>query len=247
MLKKEIIINGLKVNYLLSDNFQAERAIIFLPGWNSPADIFCGQVSTDNLLALNLPGFFGSEKPTTVWGTSNYSLFLAEFLKKLTVKNPILVGHSFGGAVALRYAASGHQVKKLILIGAAVVRTKAAKVRFYYLGAKILKTLLPGLAKKLRRSFYDKIGSRDYLESGPLADIYKKVIREDSQNYLKDIQNVPTAIIWGENDVATPLAQAYLIKGQLPNSHFFILPGTGHYCFLDNKKEFTEIFSKEIL
>lgn len=246
MLKKEIIINGLKVNYLISDNFQVDQAIIFLPGWNSPADIFSNSIKADNLLAINLPGFFGSEKPQTVWGTSDYVEFLSYFLNKLNIKNPIVVGHSFGGAVALRYV-SQHSVKKLILIGAAIVRTKTSKTKIYYIGAKILKTVAPWLAKKLRQSFYNKIGALDYLESGQMSDIYQKIIREDSQNYLMDIQNTPVTLIWGEKDLATPLTQAYLIKKQLSNGQLYILSGAGHYCFLDNKPEFDKIFFKEVL
>jgi len=246
MLKKEIIINGLKVNYLISDNFQAGRAIIFLPGWNSPAEIFSNQVKIDNLLSINLPGFFGSEKPQVIWGTSDYADFLSGFLNKLTITNPILVGHSFGGAVALRYA-SKNPVKKLILIGAAIVRTKTSKTIIYYLGAKILKTLAPWLAKKMRHSFYNRIGALDYLESGQMADIYQKVIREDSQSCLKDVQNILVTLIWGEKDLATPMAQAHLIKKQLPNSCIYILSEAGHYCFLDNKSEFDKIFFKEVL
>ena len=246
MLKKEIIISGLKVNYLISNNFQAESAIIFLPGWNSPAEIFGNQFKIDNLLAINLPGFFGSEKPQTVWGTSDYAKFLSQFLNKLAIKHPIIIGHSFGGAVAVRYAGK-NSVKKLILIGAAIVRIKTSKTKIYYLGAKVLKTLLPGVAKKLRQSFYNKIGSLDYLESGQMSDIYQKVIREDSQSYLKEIKNIPVTLIWGEKDLDTPLAQAYLIKKQLPNSQLFVLPNAGHYCFLDKQEEFAKIFMKEII
>ncbi|HZJ42028.1 MAG TPA: alpha/beta hydrolase [Patescibacteria group bacterium] len=246
MLKKEVIINGLKVNYLISSNFQEEQAIVFLPGWNSPAEVFSNQVKIDNLLAINLPGFFGSEKPQAVWGTSEYSLFLVELLNKLDIKNPILVGHSFGGAIALRYA-SDQPVNKLILIAAAIVRTKMLKIKIYYVGAKILKKLLPTLVKKLRKSFYEKIGSLDYLESGQMSDIYQKVISEDSQEYLKYIQNIPTTLIWGEDDLDTPLAQAHLIKKQLPNSHLFVLSNAAHYCFLDNKEEFDRVFQEELL
>jgi len=246
MSSKEIIINDIKVNYLISDNFQADEAIIFLPGWNSPAEIFSNQVKVDNLLAINLPGFFGSEKPKEVWGTSNYADFLSEFLNKLNIANPILVGHSFGGAVALRYA-SKNSVKKRILIGAAIVRTKTSKTRIYYLGAKILKILAPWLAKKMRQAFYNKIGSRDYLESGEMAGIYQKVIREDSQSYLKEIGNTPVTLIWGEKDLDTPLTQAYLIKERLHKGQLYILVDAGHYCFLDNKEEFVKIFLKETL
>lgn len=246
MLKKEIIINGLKIAYLVSDNFKSEQAIIFLPGWNSPAEVFSNQVKIDNLISINLPGFFGSEKPRAIWGASDYADFLSEFLNKLAIINPILVGHSFGGAVALRYA-SKKPVKKLILIGAAIIRTKTSKTRIYYLGAKTLKTLAPWLAKKMRRSFYNRIGALDYLESGQMNDIYQKVIREDSQSYLKNVQNVPVTLIWGEKDLATPMVQASLIKKQLPNSYIYILPEAGHYCFLDNKLEFDRIFFKEIL
>ena len=246
MSSKEIIINDIKINYLVSDNFQANEAIIFLPGWNSPAEIFSNQVRVDNLLAINLPGFFGSEKPKEVWGTSNYADFLSEFLNKLNIANPILVGHSFGGAVALRYA-SKNSVKKLILIGAAIVRKKTFKTVVYYLGAKILKTLAPWLARKMRHSFYNRIGALDYLESGQMVDIYQKVIREDSQSCLKDVQNIPVTLIWGEKDLATPLTQAYLIKEQLNKGQLHILSEAGHYCFLDNKSEFDKIFFKEVL
>lgn len=246
MLKKEIIINGLKVNYLVSDIFQPERAIIFLPGWNSPAEIFSNQFKIDNLLAINLPGFFDSEKPQAIWGVSDYADFLSAFLTKFAITNPVLVGHSFGGAVALRYA-SRNYVKKLILIGAAIVRTKTSQTIIYYLGAKILKTLAPWLAKKMRHAFYNRIGSLDYLESGQMTDIYQKIIREDSQSYLKGVQNIPVTLIWGEKDLATPLSQAYLIKEQLPNSYIHVLSGAGHYCFLDNKEDFTKVFFKEVL
>ena len=246
MLKKEIIINGLKVNYLVSQNFQAELAIIFLPGWNSPAEVFSNQIKIDNFLAINLPGFFGSEKPQTNWGTSDYADFLSELLNKLDIKNPTLLGHSFGGAVALRYA-SKNSVKRLILIGAAIVRTKTSKTKIYYLGAKILKALAPWLAKKMRHSFYNKIGALDYLESGQMSDIYQKVIRDDSQRFLKDLENISVTLIWGAKDLATPLTQAYLIKKQLPNSNLYILADAGHYCFLDKKEEFDEILFKEVL
>ncbi len=246
MSSKEIIINDIKVDYLISDNFQVDKAIIFLPGWNSSAEIFSNQIKVDNLLAINLPGFFGSEKPKEVWGTSNYADFLSEFLNKLNITNPILVGHSFGGAVALRYA-SKNSIKKLILIGAAIVRKKTFKTIIYYLGAKILKILAPWLAKKMRQAFYNKIGSRDYLESGEMADIYQKVIREDSQSYLKEIKDIPITLIWGEKDLATPLTQAYLIKKQLSRGQLHVLTNAGHYCFLDNKEEFVKIFLKEIL
>lgn len=246
MLRKEIIVNNLKVNYWLSENFQAEQAIIFLPGWNSPAKLFSQQIAIKNLLALDLPGFFGSERPLKTWGTPEYAEFLGDFLIKLGITEPILVGHSFGGAIALRYAANNQKVKKLILIGAAIIRVKTLKVGLYYIGAKIFKTIAPFWATKLKKYFYQKIDSVDYLESGNLTDIYKQIIREDSQNYLSDIKNIPTALIWGEIDSATPLDQAYLIKSQLPQSELFVLKGAGHYCFLDKKTEFEEIFSKVI-
>jgi pimeloyl-ACP methyl ester carboxylesterase len=197
-------------------------------------------------VAVNLPGFFGSDKPSVVWGTSEYAVFLKDFLTKLNIDNPILIGHSFGGAVALRYA-SRNPVRKLILVGAAIVRERNSKTVIYYFGAKIFKTLFPFLAKKLRKSFYSKIGALDYLESGHMSDIYQKVIREDSQSYLKNLGETPVSLIWGERDLSTPLRQAHIINSQLPSSQLFILKDAGHYSFLDKREEFQKIFSTETL
>ena len=52
-----------------------------------------------------------------------------------------------------------------------------------------------------------------------------------------------TLLIWGENDTATPLADAKKMNRLLPDSGLVSFPGCGHYSFLDNPGQFAAVLS----
>ena len=60
-----------------------------------------------------------------------------------------------------------------------------------------------------------------------------KLINEDVREYLPII-NVPTLLIWGEIDTATPLSDAKLMESMIPDVGLVTLPDCGHYIFLEN-------------
>jgi pimeloyl-ACP methyl ester carboxylesterase len=243
MIKKEIIISGLKINYLISDEFDPEKAIVFLPGWKSPVDLFCRiLVDVQNLVAINLPGWGGSEIPKETWGLAEYSFFVQEFLQKLNINNPILIGHSVGGAVAVEYLNSGGGAKKLILIGGAIIREKVGRSQRLFLAAKIFRFIFPFINKKIRQRLAGKILSPDFLEAGEMEAIYKRLISEDRQLAFSKL-NLPIALIWGRDDEATPYCYAERLKNLNANVSLEVIPDTGHYCFLDKPAEFKKIIS----
>ena len=69
-----------------------------------------------DVIILDLPGFGQSEEPKEAWHLNDFVQMIYELLKSLNISNPILIGHSFGGKIALLYA-SAHPTKKLILFG----------------------------------------------------------------------------------------------------------------------------------
>lgn len=244
MIKKEIIIDGLKLSYLVSPDFKPDQAVVFLPGWKSPATLFCSVMGNiSNLLAINLPGWGGSEAPKENWGLADYSKLVAAFLQKLKVVNPIIIGHSVGGAIAVEYLSSGAKAQKLILLGGAVIRERQGKSQTLFIGAKIFRFFFPFVNKKWRQRLAGKALSSDYLEAGEMAGTYKKLISEDRQVAFYKLK-LPIILIWGEDDAATPYSQAKKLQNLNNQVVLETIPAAGHYAFLDKPEEFKKVIAK---
>jgi pimeloyl-ACP methyl ester carboxylesterase len=244
MIKKEIIVSGLKISYSISQGFNASRAVVFLSGWKSPVDLFCSVMgNTPNLLAINLPGWGGSEAPKETWGLVEYAKLVKAVLQRLEVVSPILIGHSVGGAVAVEYLSSGEKAQKIILLGGAIIRERLGRSQLMFIGAKVFRLLFPFINKKMRKRLAGKSLSPDYMEAGEMEEIYKRLISEDRQEaYLR--LNLPIILIWGEDDKATPYYQAEKLKVLNDKAILEIIPQAGHYAFLDKPDEFRKIFFK---
>ena len=115
-------INGLDINYLDFGN-KKKDAIVLLHGWGQNIQMMqmLGEPFKKDyrIIAVDFPGFGLSPEPKSVMDVSDYTILIEELLKKLDVKEPILVGHSFGGRVSVKYA-SRNKVKKVILLSPAL-------------------------------------------------------------------------------------------------------------------------------
>lgn len=244
MLKKELVIKGLKIVYAVSPSFDVNRAVVFLPGWRSPVDLFCSIAGdVPNLLAINLPGWGGSEKPSTVWGLSEYAEFIGEFFKKMSLDNPILIGHSVGAAVAVEYLRHGGRAQRLIIIGGAIIRERGWRLQLIMGASKLFRFLTPFLRKSWRRALAGNLISPDYVQAGEMSGIYQRLIKEDRQEAFRGL-NLPIALIWGADDQDTPLAYAERLKKIQNSANLEIITQAGHYCFLDQPQSFRAALNK---
>ncbi len=250
ILRKAVIVDGLHITYYQNGVFSPDRPFVFLHGWGSQSLCFRKTLENcSNGIAIDLPGFGGSDIPSSIWSINEYSVFLRDILEKLRIRDFILVGHSFGGSIAIKYAATFGNARKLILIGSAGIRRKTLKTRTWHFFSKVfgpflqlpfLRVFREGVRKKL----YAFIGSEDYIQAGPLTDIYGKIIREDLSEDMSKV-NIPTVLVWGENDQDTPLEDGYRMHSLIRGSRLRVIKNAGHYVFLDNETEFERIFSEE--
>ena len=115
-------INGQYVNYLDYGN-KKKDAIVLLHGWGQNIEMMqmLGEPFKNEyrIIIVDFPGFGLSPEPKRVMDVNDYTILIEELLKKLKVKNPILIGHSFGGRVSVKYA-SRNDVKKVILLSPAL-------------------------------------------------------------------------------------------------------------------------------
>ena len=252
MLEKQLIIAGLKINYFQSDSLKNDGIVVFLHGWGSRAEHLKSIFGNlPNFVALDLPGFGGSDLPLTPWGMPEFAGFLRLFLAKLEIKNPILVGHSVGGSIIIKYLSQGASAKKAILVASAGIRKRGLRIFIYKIIAKFFKLifLFPGInifKDKIRKKFYSAINSLDYIEAGKMTESYKKIIHDDLTDDLRKVKT-EVVLIWGEHDQDTPLRYAKLMQKNIAGSKLFVISDAGHFSFIDRPKEFGEIFSKSLL
>ncbi len=243
----KVIVNNLAVNY--TDRGKG-KPFLLLHGWGDNLhtfDLLVKELGSEyRFIALDLPGFGESEIPKETWEIADYIDFTAAFCNKIEVTPEVIVGHSFGGRVAIKGIANGGlKADRLVLIGSAgIAKSKSIKNIFVTFGAKIFKyvTFIPPLyfyRDQLRRKMYQMIGS-DYLEAGAMKDIFLATIHEDLQQYAAKIK-VPTLIIWGENDSATPLADGMKLNSLIKDSKLEIISGATHFVHQEQPKRVVEI------
>lgn len=251
-MEKQIKIKGVNINYTQGGN---GSPIILMHGWDSDhaALSLFERIGREQheVFNLDLPGFGKSEEPPTPWGIDEYREMLEEFVKELNIKDPILLGHSFGGRIAISYAAK-NPVHKLVLVDAAGVKPRRG-IKYYskVYSYKLAKSIYPFLVGKKRADAYiermrSKRGSTDYKNSSPMMRrVMVKVVNEDLRRLMPNIK-AQTLLIWGENDTATPMRDAHIMNRLIPNSTLISFPGAGHFSFIDNPFQTASILRRFI-
>ena len=111
-------IKNTDINYV--DYGTGKNTIVLLHGWGQNIEMMKpigDRLSKNNrIIIVDLPGFGESKEPDTIWTMYDYTECIHELLESLKVKNPMLIGHSFGGKISLIYA-SKYDVSKLVLFG----------------------------------------------------------------------------------------------------------------------------------
>lgn len=244
-------IDGLKINFNV---FGKGRSLILLHGWGCDSKIWESTMlylsSFAKVVSLDLPGFGKSGFPKKPWPLSNYARILKKIIKELRLEKPIILGHSFGGQIAIKFAVCCPKlVDKLILVDSAGIKPKKGiSWWLLFLTAKIgkLPFQVPPfsfLFQNFRRIFYKSIKRTDYLEAGKLKETFLLVIKEDITPLLSKI-SAPTLIIWGEEDKEVPLKSAQTLLSKIPHSKLHTFENCGHFPFLEKPKEFTKTVEK---
>lgn len=248
-----IKINGLDTNYTCSgpeNTTDPMETVLLLHGWgvdSATLEPLRAHLSTIcRAVSLDLPGFGDTESPPTAWTVFEYGDFVEAFIQKLSLDDPILLGHSFGGRLSIILGSRGVG-KKLILTDAAGILPKRSckyylRVYSYKLAKKLfsLKPLLPYKDQALKRWLRTNPSS-DYAQAqGVMRQIFVKVVNQDLQPLLQKI-NVPTLLLWGELDTATPLSDGKLMEKLIPDAGLVVFEGAGHYPFLEQPGRFYSV------
>lgn len=246
----KIIVQNLAVEY---QDEGVGPVILFLHGWQDSLHTFDSLApllsSARRIIRFDLPGFGGSETPKEIWNLDNYIRLVNEFIQKLNIQVDVLVGHSFGGRIAIKGSAENKLLaNRIILIGSAgIARKRVFRNSVLKILAKVggLMTYIPPLVfwrEKLRKKMYDLIGG-DYLNAGALRETFLKIISEDISLSAKKI-TVPALLIWGVNDTETPLADGERLSQLIPDSRLEKINQAGHFVHKEKPQEVANLIKK---
>lgn len=221
----------IKINYIRYG--KGKDTIVLLHGWGQNIEMMkmvSDPFSDDyDIVIIDLPGHGNSEEPKTVYSLYDFVDCVKQLLDSLKIKNPILIGHSFGGKISLLYS-SMYDVKKLVLFGSPFKR----EIQKLSLKTKMLKTAkkIPGL-NKLEGFAKKHIGSTDYKNASPLMrEILVGHVNLDITEEVKKIK-CPTLILWGTLDDAVPLERAYELESLISDAGVVVYEGCTHYAYLE--------------
>jgi pimeloyl-ACP methyl ester carboxylesterase len=205
--------------------------VLALHGWRRTSADFDNVLAGLGALALDLPGFGASPEPPTGWGTEDYAKAVEAVLPELDL--PVVVlGHSFGGRVAVRLAASRPDaVRALVLTGVPLLRVgggAARKPALSYRMARALHRRGVLVSDARMEAYRRKHGSADYrAATGVMRDVFVRVVNESYEDDLARLA-CPVDLVWGDDDAEAPLAVAEAAVRLMGEGTVEVLPGAGH-------------------
>ena len=199
---------------------------------------------------LNLPGFHGS-KPVD-GGIDAFAAWVARAFGLFGIADrPSLLGNGFGGTVALAFALQhGERIQTLVLCDVAPAFPDAGKQAFRIMAASAAQGGMGAIAEIAAKRVFHTV----YLGKHPQAVDERRAVLEtiDSDAFraaclalvdadlVPDLPNltVPTLVICGELDQATPPELNRLIAAKAPDARYLELPRCGHCPPLEQPEQF---------
>jgi pimeloyl-ACP methyl ester carboxylesterase len=194
---------------------------------------------------LDLPGFGDAPLPPADWDTIKYTDLVQQYVLDRVSAPVVLVGHSFGGRIALRLAGRRlPQVRAIVLMAVPGLPARPfSRVHLRRVAIRLLRRLLRAARPVTGAAPLDwhtrTFGSRDYLAAGDLRSIFVRTVNEDLTESAKAVA-CPVLLIWGSDDREAPPSLARRFKNlldghatleMLPHKDHHLYSGTGaHLC-----------------
>ncbi len=187
------------------------------------------------VFALDLLGYDGSARPDVDYSVTLETGILRQFLDSQGLTSIDLAGWSMGGWIAMQFAAqSPERVRRLVLLDSAGMKfTPSFDLRVLaphtMKDMQELEKLLtphPGrLPAFILRDFLRQKLTEDWMIERTVANMITG--REVMDGKLANVA-MPVLIVWGKQDVLTPLSAGEAMRREMPQSVLAVLDSCGH-------------------
>jgi len=221
------------------------------------------------VIAPDLLGHGASDKPRADYSVGGFANGMRDLLTVLGVDRATVVGHSFGGGVAMQFAYQfPERTERLVLVGSGGLGPEVSPAiraitttGFHQLmglltlpGVRHLGTGgLHALSRTGLRQFrdFDEVAAiydsfRDPAARAAVRHVVRAVVDWQGQivtmadrAYLTDA--MPMCVIWGDQDRVIPVSHADRAAELAPKARVEILPNAGHFPHKDHPERFVRI------
>lgn len=251
MQQAEIIINEKKVSYwqggvgaqlLLIHGGIGNAELHWKHVWNQLADRY-------TVIAPNLPSF-GGTSPLERAGFAQIADWVAQLMDALSIESANVLGNSFGGGVS-RLMASRHdrRVKRLILVNGGAIPNIPP-----FVGRMMQSSIFNGMFNMIRKQTFSFKGlapmfaDRSFLTNEFITQAeadslgFVTLMRQSASEGVgtEVVPQVPTLVLWGEDDKFTKVSMGKNLAKMIPNAEFKLFMGAGHMPQIEKPDEFVK-------
>ena len=221
------------------------------------------------VIAPDLLGHGRSDKPRADYSVGGYANGMRDLITCLGIDKVTVVGHSFGGGVAMQFAYQfPERTERLVLVASGGLGPEVSPLirAISTPGFHPAMTLLtlPGVRHVgkagLRGLSRIPIShTRDLDEVAEIYDSFKdpaarhairhvvkavvdwrgQVISMADRAYLT--QNMPIAVLWGDRDQVIPVSHAERVASLAPTARVEVIPNAGHFPHKDHPQRFAKL------
>jgi pimeloyl-ACP methyl ester carboxylesterase len=221
------------------------------------------------VIAPDLLGHGESDKPRADYSIGAFANGLRDLLTVLGIDTVTVVGHSFGGGVAMQFAYQfPERTERLVLVGSgglgpevsAAIRAITATGFSQVMGALTLPGVRHLGSAGLRA--LSRTGVKEFRDFDEVAEIYEsfrdpaaraairhvvravvdwqgQIVTMADRAYLTEA--MPMCVIWGAEDRVIPVSHAARAAELAPGARVEILPDSGHFPHKDHPQRFARI------
>lgn len=205
------------------------EVILFLHGWGQNKEMMLPLIemlkNKYKCVIIDMPGF-GKTDFNGCETIGSYTKKIRTFLEKEKLLPKYIVGHSFGGKIAIEYYLNHKDLKKIVLIASPILKPDR-RIGYYY---KVYKYKL---LKKIFKNKKFNLGSEDYKNCpNGMKKFFNQVVNMHYNNQVSNI-DIPTLLIWSDKDKKVPLKKGKKLFKMIKNSKLYVLKGT-HFAYLEN-------------
>lgn len=258
-VRREVTVHRLRLSYLeWGEQHGSRPSLVILHGLLAAAETFDrvvdGLPEDQHVIALDMPANGHSENdPKIDCSTASLAGFVLEFCERIALKRPVIAGHSHGGLLAMRLAASHpDKVRGLVLLAPAHPYDgyREAMVQFYLrpLGRNAARIIFPRIPAWLYLFFFRQMpGTRDHFDHDVMAP-YLHSLRmpgtvpytlrvletwhDDMEVLRGDLERcplqIPALVLWGLRDLVVPFSSAPPLLQNFTNAEVVEMPAAGH-------------------
>ena len=214
--------------------------VVLLHGWNLSKETFeplfdAFTKAGFHVHSFDFPGFGREQAPNKPWHVVDYAEFLKRYLDAHRIKKALIVGHSFGGRVVLKFVQLyPSMVSHLVLSGTpGFSPVLKRKMLFFFILAKIGSFIfsIPPLSifqDWAKRLLYYASGSREFFKAeGSMKQTFKNVVVDDLLLPMQSV-TVPCLLLWGEFDVMVPLSIMHRMAEVMPTATVKVIAEADH-------------------